>query len=545
MRFSLSISKGGDAIATIGIPSAGLTVGSETPGDVVLPKIQERFRLILTPAGRDLAFRLADAATAELDGTRCTTGLLCAGSECCVGGYCFSARFERDSTDQISGDSRQPTATVRFDSGSGVLEVTTGRIQVISSEDQTKSVPLDADVLVIGTEPGCDILLTDRFVSGRHAVLTRKPDGYHLRDLESTNGTFINDARIVEARIEPECEFRVGQTDLKLLLKIDQVEVQPVAEASFHGLVGGSEKMRQIFGLIQKVAPTKAAVLIEGETGTGKELAARALHARSNRSAGPFMALNCGALPLELIESELFGHVRGAFSGAHAQHRGVFELADAGTLFLDEISDLPTLLQPALLRVLEQGTFRKVGGEQEHAVDVRVVAATNKNLRTLVDRGAFRADLYFRLAMMTIALPPLRERGDDVMKLAAHFLEQERELLGLDAAPHLTERARQWMASYAWPGNVRELRNILRRALIVAEPGEPLGKSALIDGEGTTPEPADATLQGAERQAIIQALKTSATRREAAKRLGIAVSTLYEKLKRYGIDPKAKTNPSD
>jgi DNA-binding NtrC family response regulator len=253
----------------------------------------------------------------------------------------------------------------------------------------------------------------------------------------------------------------------------------------YGGLLGQSAAIREAFAVLERAAPTEATVLIEGETGTGKELAAEALHAHSSRADGPFVAIDCGAIAPSLMESELFGHVRGAFTGAAADRKGIFEEADGGTLMLDEVGELPLDLQPKLLRALEKREVRRVGASAARKIDVRVVAATNRDLRAEIERGTFREDLYFRLAVVTVRLPPLRARPDDIPMLVRHFVR----CLAPDAPPPSAELVAA-LASRPWPGNVRELKNAVERALAMAtpvEPGSAPGAVPAAESAGTLP----------------------------------------------------------
>jgi two-component system, NtrC family, response regulator len=307
---------------------------------------------------------------------------------------------------------------------------------------------------------------------------------------------------------------------------------------AFEGILGTCPQMRTIFADIRKVAAADAPVLLLGESGTGKELAAEAIHRRSPRKDGPFIAINCNAIPENLLESELFGHEKGSFTGAHAQRKGLLESAANGTLFLDEIGELPPQIQVKLLRFLQDQTFMRVGGRQELHCDVRVIAATNADLKNAIAQGNFREDLYFRLAVVVISLPPLRDRGDDIEVVATEFLKlfaAQAGKLGLSFAPETLRAARR----YHWPGNVRELQNRVQRAVIMAE-----GKR-IIPADMELPHITDAlpppnTLKGAreslEREMVLQALKRNAGKISAASvELGISRPTLYELMAKLGI----------
>jgi len=308
--------------------------------------------------------------------------------------------------------------------------------------------------------------------------------------------------------------------------------------APFGYLVGRSEPMQALYRLIERAAPSDATVLLRGESGTGKELVAKALHDLSPRAKGPFLAVNCGALPSNLIGSELFGHERGSFTGATRQHRGYFERAVTGTLLLDEVSEMPLELQVQLLRVLEAGTLRRLGGERDVRVDVRVVAATNQDLETALAEGRFREDLYFRLAILPIELPPLRERGGDVVLLANHFLALLNQQQG--AEKWFTAAALERLTSHVWPGNVRELRNAVQRAFILADDtidAEHLPRwreDGREDDARRVNLAVGTSIDDAERRLILATLEHfQGDKPKTAESLGISLKTLYNRLKQY------------
>ncbi len=312
--------------------------------------------------------------------------------------------------------------------------------------------------------------------------------------------------------------------------------------AEFAGLVGRSARMRAVFRLLEAVAASDAAVIICGESGTGKELVARAVHDLSRRSRGPFIALNVAAIPEGLAESELFGHEKGAFSGAVAARPGCFELAHGGTLFLDEITEMPGPLQTKLLRVLEGGSVRRVGGSRETRFDVRVAAATNREPLAAVEQGVLRRDLFYRLNVFTIALPALREREGDVTLLAQHFVRQFNSKHGT-SVDGVGADAERLLRAYRWPGNVRELRNVIERAVILARSGwiEPNHLPPFLQGGAGEPAgaiviPPGATAAEAERVLILETLRRVGNNKaEAARQLGMDVKTIRNKLKAYGV----------
>jgi len=306
-------------------------------------------------------------------------------------------------------------------------------------------------------------------------------------------------------------------------------------------LVFKSKLMKNIIDQVAVIAQTDTSVLLSGETGTGKELVAREIHTKSPRSASPFVPVNCGAIPVTLVESELFGHEKGAFTGADKRKYGLIELAHQGTLFLDEIADLPMEMQVKLLRVLQEGTIRRVGGEREFAVNVRVIAASNKDLQVEIKAGRFRSDLFYRLASVRLELPPLRERTDDIPVLTRHFVEKYRPGLGVSLSPKLLKL----LKGHPWPGNVRELESIVQRMLMKpVERGQviqPADAKGCLDEEGRTPTEIESNqfdLVQIEKDAILRALERFGTQAEACRRLGISESQLRRKMRDYGIAHK-------
>jgi len=315
----------------------------------------------------------------------------------------------------------------------------------------------------------------------------------------------------------------------------------------FEDMLGTSPQMQAIFALIRKVAGTNAPVLLLGESGTGKEMAAAAIHRRSARKEGPFVAINCNAIPENLLESELFGHEKGAFTGAHIQRKGMMETASGGTLFLDEIGELPPAIQVKLLRFLQEQRFQRVGGRQEIQIDTRLVAATNADLKQLIDNGKFREDLYFRLAVITIRLLPLRERGDDITFLAHEFLQRYAAQSGRTKLV-FSPAALRAMSRYSWPGNVRELQNRVKRGVIMASGSRVTAKDLELDQDQDATSSSATTLRQArehvEREMIQQALKRNSGKiTSAAAELGISRPTLYELMDKLGIaKERANTN---
>ena len=351
------------------------------------------------------------------------------------------------------------------------IQIRSYAVEVVRGPDTGTTFTGKKRSVLIGTHPSSDLALTDPHVSRLHARIDIDDTDYVITDLGSTNGTRVGGVRIRQADLEDGSGVELGATGLAFHILEEPFRIELSGGDSFQGLIGRSLGMRELFALLARVAPSDASVLIQGETGTGKELVAQAIHVRSLRENKPFGIFDCGAVPPTLIESELFGHERGAFTGAVASRAGVFERADGGTLFLDELGELALELQPKLLRVLETGELTRVGGERPLKVDVRVLAATNRDLARMVHEGRFRADLYYRLAVIRVTIPPLRERREDIPLLAAAFVKDILGDFAKTKIPQPTlEAIFESLRHHDWPGNVRELRNVVERAAILADP---------------------------------------------------------------------------
>ena len=374
-----------------------------------------------------------------------------------------------------------------------------------------------------------------------------------VRDLGSRNGTWVDGLSVTELRAPPGTAIRLGRTVVELLPAEQEVEVAPSQASSFGELRGASEAMRRVYAVLERASVSDVPVLLLGESGTGKELAARAIHAASPRAKGPFVVFDCGAASESLVESELFGHKKGAFTGAQSERQGAFALAHKGTLFLDEIGDLPLALQPKLLRLLERGEVTPLGAKKPERYDVRFVAATHRDLETMAEDQTFRADLFYRLAVVEVHLPALRERRDDVAELVRGFLRSRGAPDGdVDGAD--LER----LMRHTWPGNVRELKNVVARAVALADPGAtfakmsfrlrasaaaPLEPSALGDLDRPYHEAKDDLLLRFDRAYVTELLRRAhGNVSEAARIAGLERKHLYKVLERAGIDHRAPTS---
>jgi transcriptional regulator with PAS, ATPase and Fis domain len=323
-----------------------------------------------------------------------------------------------------------------------------GRAQVIGAK------------LVVGSGAGCGLVLSDERVSQQHLEVTPDGSGWRVRDLDSTNGTHYEGSRIKEAHVPAGATLKVGHSFLRVQLAPEPLEVAPSQSRRFGELVAESLAMREVFAVLELASQSEATVLLEGETGTGKELAARAVHDASPRRKAPFVAIDCGALPESLLESELFGHVRGAFTGASQGRAGAFVRAHLGTIFLDELGAVSPAVQARLLRVIEERKVRPVGSDSEKPLDVRIVAASRLSLEARVAEGAFRPDLYYRLSVVKVTLPSLRSRREDIAPIVVELLRRRGMDAGEMEGPNL-----ELLMAHGWPGNVRELRNVVERAL--------------------------------------------------------------------------------
>jgi transcriptional regulator with PAS, ATPase and Fis domain len=368
--------------------------------------------------------------------------------------------------------------------GATVVNYAKTRITVTSGPNTGLALDFAASSVRVGTAPDNDIVLTDDSVSRHHCEVAATEEGLRIRDMQSTNGVVANGLRVYEAMLTGPGTVGLGDTTLTITPLADTVSKEQTGDDRFGDVLGSSPRMRELFADLARIAPTDVSLLIEGETGTGKDLVAESVHAASLRADQPFVVFDCGAVTPSLAESELFGHERGAFTGAVSARPGVFEQAHKGTVFLDELGELPKDLQPKLLRVLEKHEIRRVGGSKTIPVDVRLIAATNRNILAEVQRGSFREDLYFRVAAAHVVVPALRDRMEDLPILTQYFMSRERPPRTLDDIP---PPVWEMFRAHRWPGNVRELRNAVQRLLVTPE--------RAIRSATTVPESAPAPIQ--------------------------------------------------
>ncbi|MCS6797055.1 MAG: sigma 54-interacting transcriptional regulator [Myxococcota bacterium] len=421
------------------------------------------------------------------------------------------------------------------------------RLTVVEGPDAGRAVEVGPVPLTVGADACCDLVLSDPAVSSRHVQLVVDEQGLCVRDLGSTNGTYVEELRVGVVHLRQPASIRVGQSVLRVEQTGEERTLALSRATNFGGLLGHSPAMRAVFAMLEAAARSDATVLLLGESGTGKELAARALHERSARREGPFVVFDAGAASPTLVESQLFGHARGAFTGATEARAGCFEAAHGGTLVLDEIGELPIELQPKLLRVLEQRCVVRLGEVAERPVDVRVVASTNRNLEEEVRAGRFRQDLYFRLAVVTVRLPPLRERREEIARLARHFAVRAAG----ERAPELPPDVLRVLEAHDWPGNVRELRNFVERWLVLPEvataelrAGDRQPRSGVADA-GAMPDVSLPYHEAKERwierferaylERLLHAHGGNIT--EAARVAGLSRQTCYRLMHKHGLGP--------
>jgi DNA-binding NtrC family response regulator len=530
----------GEEVLRVGLERKRVVIGRAEKSDVVIPDMDvSRQHVALTYDGTRCLLEDLSGKGTLVAGKPMQRGELPDGADLTLGQWraVFRLRGGRES-DAPTGVGQSTEIQARQIQDAGIQPA---QVRVKQGPNELIHEITD-ESFTIGKDPTNALVVQDRFISSKHLKVARREGGFHVLDLNSTNGTFLGNVRVFEVEVPLNTALRVGETELIL---------EPLSkgrqEVPFHGIIGNDPSVRQLVDLIERVAPSNAAVAILGESGTGKELVARALHVCSSRANQPFIPINCAAISKELIESELFGHEKGAFTGADKQRKGAFEEAHGGTLFLDEIGELPLALQAKLLRVLESGEIKRVGSSRPSHVDVRVVAATNKDLLAESREGSFREDLYYRLCVVPLMLPPLRSRKGDLEVLAEHFL---RTYAPRGQTVKLTPSALEKLQQHVWPGNIRELRNVVHRALLLRK-GPKIDSTDITFDQEYSREPHGAAalslempvgltlemmLQRLERQIIENTLRRYNHNKErAAKELGLARSTLFKRLKEWGI----------
>jgi pSer/pThr/pTyr-binding forkhead associated (FHA) protein len=461
----------GEEVLRVGLGRERMVLGRGDKSDVVIPDPEvSRQHVALSFDGERCTLEDLSGKGTVVAGTSLRQGVIPDGADISLGQW--RAIFRLHGSGQAEGPTEVGPHTELQPREGTATRWQPLQVRVKQGSDETvHKLSGDTESFTVGKDATCDLVIQDRFISSRHLKVTRRDGLFHVLDANSTNGTWMGSMRVFEVEVGLPTALRVGETELVL---------EPVSssrkEVSFHGLIGNDATMRQLTELIERVAPSSAAVAILGESGTGKELVARALHTCSQRAERPFIPVNCAAISKELIESELFGHEKGSFTGATGARKGAFEEADGGTLFLDEIGELPLDLQAKLLRALENGEIKRVGASRPIHVDVRVVAATNRELLAASREGRFREDLYYRLCVVPLHLPPLRNRRGDVLPIAEHFL---RLYSPRGQTVRLTPGRRGAAPAPCLAGNIRELRNVVHRALLLRK--------------GTAIEPTDIT----------------------------------------------------
>lgn len=412
-----------------------------------------------------------------------------------------------------------------------------------SQGDVVAQSKLAIEPLIIGSSPDCDIVVKDPRMSRRHCELRITERGVILRDLNSKNGTYVNKVPILEAILPLEAATELGSSTLRLMASGHTTLIPLSSSARFGSAVGASLSMRAVFAKLEKAAVTSETILLLGESGTGKEVLAKAVHEHSPRKGGPFMVFDCSAVAPSLVEDELFGHERGAFTGANTARPGVLEQAHEGTLFIDELGELPLDLQPKLLRALETRQYRRLGATQPRSFNTRIVAATHRDLHSRVVQGQFRQDLFYRLAVVEIHIPPLRERRDDIPLLVDRFLSLHTPAHSIQDLP---PNAIELFKSHDWPGNVRELRNMVARFVLFGEealapvsnrrPSVPPSSSPPSFGGMTLSEAREKVLEDFERRFIGKRLAESGGNvTKAAEAMGVSRQYLHKLMDKYGM----------
>ena len=456
-------------------------------------------------------------------------------------------------------DIESKTELLKLEETPDVVSLRKCQLVVAEGPSRGKKINLNKNVITVGKRETNDLVVSDKTVSRKHMEIQYSSDSFLLKDLDSTNGTYLNGSKVKEAYLTPGDLIKVGNTIVEFVAFDEKVKIEPSDRDSFGEMVGKSRKMRQIFSILEKISPTQATVIIEGETGTGKDLVAKAVHKHSPRKDKPFIVFDCSAVASNLIESELFGHEKGAFTGAVKARRGAFEAAGGGTLFLDEIGELSLDLQPKLLRALEQREIKRVGSNVPVKIDVRVVCATNRNLRKEIREERFREDLYYRLSVVKVNLPALRERSEDITNIIEHLLATRPFNQKTDGSLHVKrveDDALKLLSRYEWPGNVRELHNIMERAVsfvdgdtltraqldfIFAEidHGEERTERMAVDADVPFKDAKQQVVEAFEKEYLVELLKTNNFNlSKASREAKIDRKHLRNLLKKYDISTK-------
>jgi len=394
-----------------------------------------------------------------------------------------------------------PTMTIAGGAGQ-TLRVRAATLKVTKGPDNGRSAKIDQPSFIVGLGDTADFRVTDPAVSREHLRISLAAHGVRVRDEGSKNGTYVGALRVNDVTLTSDAAFTIGATTLTVTVAADAIELPLSANDRFGAAIGTSPLMRHLFARLEKAADSELTVLLEGESGVGKDVLARAVHEHSKRSDGPFVVADCSAIPAHLIESEFFGHERGAFTGAEKARRGLFEEASGGTIFLDEIGELPLDMQPKLLRALEQREVRPLGTTHPRAVDVRVIAATNRRLAEAARTNEFRSDLYYRLAVVRVAVPPLRERSEDILPIARAMLATLKKDPKADFSPDFGSM----LTAYPWPGNVRELRNVVERFAVLGADAKALFDEADLVKQSGEDDLAQLTYHEA-RQLVLESLR--------------------------------------
>lgn len=567
----LAFLRHGEEMMCYQLHQSSVRVGRGPENDLVLPPREasiSRYHLLVEKNHNQFWLRDLSNQGIQINGEKVQYHPLKDGDRFVLGRYQVEFRERNRYVQQTlhlhTGDSTQridPTAAANAVEG------------ILSWEENGRALemPIGLQPVNIGKSDDNNIVVTQPYVSSFHCRIFQRSGRFFLRDLDSLNGTWVNGMKVIESELPEEAEIYVGRFPFTFRRVVETAQASaPTSSANTSGMVGQSPSLLRALELGQRMAQSDVPVLIEGESGTGKELMARAIHDWSSRADAPFVAINCGAISKELIESTLFGHEKGAFTGAMEARPGVFEQAGAGTIFLDEIGELPLEQQVTFLRVLETGTYRRIGGVQELKTNARIIAATHRDLRFEVQAGRFREDLMFRICVLRLPLPALRDRAGDIEILVQHFVQEY--------APHRDIRfsagAMQRLLQHPWSGNVRELRNAIQRALIMAEGAEiqehellldqmarqtsipgalsapvpvgvipaPVAQPPVVPAVSSTPVTEDAprTLKEIEKQAIVNTLEAcNYNISQAARMLGIGRASLYSKMDRFGLRDSA------